>query len=412
MRKAYFTLMAIALMALMPQSMQATVDHGGPVRMWTVPTVYEVDKPVTFYFDMTDAGFKEGVDLYLWCWNPSEPDAGNWENSSDFAKLTYNGDNVYSITMTPTKYFSQGASTMSEQEVYNTCQTDDWPGFWARLKTKDGGEESDVFQAPDSRATWKEFKSSGDAYRFYATAFQGNSLSLTSAFTLNRPLTIVFNPDVFQVGGKTMTDFARQGGFGGFKLHSGLNDWTFLQGVKVWIDGCMSKTDIVKLTNGCYAISMTSPYDYYSWNYADDGTQASTGLSADEQIDNLAWLVVGILNNDWGGTSPDQLAKAGTAEVYPDPVFSTFPSKVSALDILTLTRRYNGKRDGELTYKIEAGSKTITGIMSGSRDSRKASVDLLDELKDVNASSMKLTITNAAGATLISTEIPLVTVDQ
>ncbi len=412
MKKSFFTLFALAVMALLPQSMLAVVDHGGPQRMWTVPTVFEVDKPVTFYFDMTDAGFKEGVDLYLWCWNPSEPDAGNWENSSDFAKLTYNGDNVYSITMTPTKYFSQGASTMSEQDVYNTCQTDDWPGFWARLKTKDGAEESDVFQAPDSRATWKEFKASGDAYRFYATAFQGNTLALTSAFTLNKALTIVFNPDVFTVGGKTMTEFAKQSGFGGFKLHSGLNDWTYLQGVKVWIDGCMQKTDIAKQTNGYYTISMTSPFDYYSWNYADDGSRASTGLTADEQIDNLAWLVVGILNNDWGGTCPDQLTKAGTAEVYPDPVFSYFPTKVSALDILTLTRRYNGKRDGDLTYKIVAGGKTITGTMTGSRDRRSASINLLDELQGVNASSMTLTITNAAGSQLISTEIPLVTVDQ
>ena len=25
-----------------------TIDHGAPQRMWTVPTVFEVDKPVTF----------------------------------------------------------------------------------------------------------------------------------------------------------------------------------------------------------------------------------------------------------------------------------------------------------------------------------------------------------------------------
>lgn len=54
-----------------------TIDHAGPYRMWTVPAVFSVDEPVTFYFDMTDSGFKEGADLYLWCWNPSEPDAGN-----------------------------------------------------------------------------------------------------------------------------------------------------------------------------------------------------------------------------------------------------------------------------------------------------------------------------------------------
>ena len=80
-------------------------------------------------------------------------------------------------------------------------------------------------------------------------------------------------------------------------------------------------------------------------------------MAADEQIDNMAWLVVGILNGDWGGTSPDQTTKAGTAEVYPDPVFTMFPTKVSAMDILTLIRQYNGKRDGVLTWTLEAGNK-------------------------------------------------------
>ncbi len=412
MKKIFFTFIISMVMLLSSQTALAIVDHGGPQRMWTVPTVFSVDEPVTFYFDMTDAGFKDGIDLYFWCWNPSEPDAGNWENSSDFAKLTYVGDNIYSMSITPTKYFSQGASTISETDVYNTCQTDDWPGFWCRLKTKDGSEESDVFQALDSRSTWKAFAQSNKAYQFFATSFTGNTLNLSESFTLNKALTIVFNPDLFTIGGKTMTEFAKQSGFGGFKLHSGLNDWTFLQGVKVWIDGCMTKTGINKLTNGYYEISMTSPYDYYSWNYADDGSHASTGLTADEQIDNLAWLVVGILNNDWGGTSTDQLNKAGTAEVYPDPVFSYFPTKVSAKDIITLIRKYNGKRDGVLSYKIVAGSKTFTGTISGTRDKRQVSVNLLDELSGTDASSMTLTITNEAGTTLISAEIPLVTVDE
>jgi hypothetical protein len=412
MKKTFYTLIALLVMALLPQSAFADpIDHGAPLRMWTVPTVFSVDEPVTFYFDMTDTGFKEGVDLYLWCWNPTEPDAGHWENSSDFAKLTYVGDNVYSMTITPTKYFSNGTGK-TEQDIYNTCQTDDWPGFWCRLKTKDGSEESGVFQAPDSRATWKEFAASGEACKFYSTSFTGNTLTLTDKFTLNRALTIVFNPDLFTVGSKSMTEFAKQSGFGGFKLHSGLNDWTFLQGVKVWIPGCMSKTDIHKLTNGYYTISMTSPYDYYSWNYADDGSQASTNLAADEQIDNLAWLMVGIQNNDWGGTSANQTTKAGSAEVYPDPQFSFFPTKVSKEDIITFIRKYNGKRDGELTWTLTAGSKTFTGKMDGSRDKRQGAANLLKELAGTNVSSMTLTITNAAGTTLVSTDIPLVTVDE
>ena len=416
MKKSLFHFyIGLLLAVLLPQQSLADdpVTRKAPNRMWTVPTVFEVDQPVTFYFDMTDAGFREGVDLYLWCWNPSEPDAGNWENSSDFAKLTYEGDNIYSMTMTPTKYFSSGAaSDKTEQDIYNLCQTDDWPGFWARLKTKDGSEQSDVFQAPDSRQTWKAFKESGKAVQFYSAQFQGNTLNLTDKFTLDKALTIVFNPDVFTVGGKTMTEFAAQAGFGGFKLHSGLNDWTYLQGVKVWIPDCMEKTDIKKQTNGIYTLSMKTVWDYYSYQYADDGSRQDNNLAADEQIDNMAWLVVGILNGDWGGTSPDQTTKAGTAEVYPDPVFTMFPTKVSAMDILTLIRQYNGKRDGVLTWTLEAGNKKFSGKMNGTRDKRQASVNLIKELAGTSASTMKLTISNEAGATLLTTDIPLVTPDE
>ena len=416
MKKSLFHFyIGLLLAVLLPQQSLANdpVTRKAPNRMWTVPTVFEVDQPVTFYFDMTDAGFREGVDLYLWCWNPSEPDAGNWENSSDFAKLTYEGDNIYSMTMTPTKYFSSGAaSDKTEQDIYNLCQTDDWPGFWARLKTKDGSEQSDVFQAPDSRQTWKAFKESGNAVQFYSAQFQGNTLNLTDKFTLDKALTIVFNPDVFTVGGKTMTKFAAQAGFGGFKLHSGLNDWTYLQGVKVWIPDCMEKTDIKKQTNGMYTLSMKTVWDYYSYQYADDGSRQDNNLAADEQIDNMAWLVVGILNGDWGGTSPDQTTKAGTAEVYPDPVFTMFPTKVSAMDILTLIRQYNGKRDGVLTWTLEAGNKKFSGKMNGTRDKRQASVNLIKELAGTSASTMKLTISNEAGATLLTTDIPLVTPDE
>jgi hypothetical protein len=232
------------------------------------------------------------------------------------------------------------------------------------------------------------------------------STGFTEAFTLGNPLTIVFNPDLFQVGGVSMTEFAQRAGFGGFKLHSGLNDWTYLQGVKVWIPGCMDKVAIRPLSNGCYSISMTSPYDYYSWQYADDGSRQDNGLESDAQVENLAWLVVGIVNGDWGGTSPDQNTKAGSAAPYPDPVFSVFPSRLSTRDILTLTREYNERTSGDLTYTITAGSKTITGTMTGVRDKREATIDLVSQLAGVSASELHLVVTNAKGATLIDTSHP------
>ena len=90
---------AIVLMCtLLPTKLWAQVEAGSPYKIWTDPVVYRASDQVTWYFDMTDTKFKAGEDLYLWSWAPSEPDAGNWDSSSDFAKLTYLGDNIYAMT--------------------------------------------------------------------------------------------------------------------------------------------------------------------------------------------------------------------------------------------------------------------------------------------------------------------------
>ena len=335
------------MMLLMAINLKASTKVGTPV-CWTVPAVFTPDQEVTFYYDVTDVGFPEGVDLYLWAWQPSEPDAGNGDNSSEFAKLTYLGDNIYCKTMVPTEYFHTTVDAMTNA---------DWPGFWQQLKTKRDDLWSTEFVAPDSRQEWETIKKNADQGVF---VYSGKKVkNFTDKWTLNEPLTFVFNPKVFTVGGKTMEDFSTTTGFDGFKIHSGMDDWTYKQRVKVWIPGCMEKTNVQKLSNGYYSWSMTSPYDYYSWNYADDGTKASTGLESDYEPTNIAWLMVGIVNGDWGGTCADQSTKAGQAVPYPDPSFSYFPTKLTANDILTLTRLYNGKLDGDLNCKIIAGNKEL-----------------------------------------------------
>ena len=386
-----------------------TVDHGGPVAMWTVPAVFSVDQKVTFYFDMTDSGFKPGTDLYLWCWNPSEPDAGNWENSSDFAHLDYQGDNIYTMTMVPTEYFSSGAASgKTPQEIYDYCQTADWPGFWCRLKTKDGSEESDVFQAPDSRSEWTEIAESSDDYYVYSgiksTGFKPN-------FTLDKPLTILFDGDKFTVGGKTMNEFAQTAGFESFNLHSGLNDWTYLQGVKVWIADCLNKTKIEKLSNGFWSISMTTPADYWGWQYADDGSEMSNNLEPDAEIENLAWLVVGIVNGDWGGTCADHSTKAGTAAPYPDPILTIFPSRFTLSDIITISRQWNERTSGVLQYIITVGNKAVEGSMKGSRDKYSATVSLLGNFDGLNATEIEIVVKNESGAEVERKTLQLYTED-
>lgn len=399
MRKIFMKMMLLAMTIVIPSAVKADTELSGTPKVWTVPAVFAADEEVTFYYDVTDVGFEPGVDLYLWAWQPTEPDAGNGGNSSDFAKLDYLGDNIYKKTMVPTEYFHTGVEAFEDAN---------WPGFWQKLKTKNGEYWCGAFAAPDNRTEWEAFKKSGNEYQIFSGK---KSTGYSDKFALNEPMTIVFNPDLFKVNGITMSEFAKKPGFGGFKLHSGLNDWTFQEGVKVWIDAAMKKVDIHKLANGYYSISMESPYQYYGNVYDDSGNLKSTGLETDTEIENLAWLVVGIVNNDWGGTSPDMSAKAGTATPYPDPIFTVFPTRFSSKDIITLTREYNERTAGELGYKITAGSKIITGTMSGVRDKRQATVNLNKELKGTSVEQIAVEVTKENGQTVVETTIPIVTPD-
>ena len=148
MKKTAIYLRMLLMAMTFALNSKASTKVGTPV-CWTVPAVFTPDQEVTFYYDVTDVGFPEGVDLYLWAWQPSEPDAGNGDNSSEFAKLTYLGDNIYCKTMVPTEYFHTTVDAMTNA---------DWPGFWQQLKTKRDDLWSTEFAAPDSRQEWETIK--------------------------------------------------------------------------------------------------------------------------------------------------------------------------------------------------------------------------------------------------------------
>ena len=236
MKKVLFALMCLFPLALFADG----VELPNAPKCWTVPAVFTADEEVTFYYDMTDVGFQEGVDLYLWAWQPTEPDAGHGGNSSDFAKLEYLGNNIYKKTMVPTEYFHCDVAKFEDAN---------WPGFWQRLKTKDGSMWSGVFAAPDSRSEFEAFKKSGAGIQFFSGK---KSAGFTEKFALDDPLTVLFNPDVYKLGGKTMTELAKDADFVTFGVHSGLNDWTVLQTLDVWRPAVLAKAGLKKLSNGLY----------------------------------------------------------------------------------------------------------------------------------------------------------------
>lgn len=419
MRKNILTcLMAIAA-ALLTATSLASTKVGTP-KVWTVPAVWTADEEVTFYYDVTDVGFPEGADLYLWAWNPSEPDAGNGDNSSDFARLTYRGDNIYTITMVPTEYFGVDKSAFED---------DSWAGLWQQLKTKRDDVWSTEFAAPDNRTEIKDFLASGSGVKFYS----GSNHSYTEKFNLTQPLSVLFNGDAYKMAdGRTLNEIARDPDFVQYGAHSGLSgtyngedmDWNPQQTLDVWRPMTLRKTGLKSLGNGLWKWDVETPAEYYSYNWGDgeEGAAQKTptlfgtdpDAKTDYQCDALKYIIVEVVKdaagaNQWGATSGDQEQKAGTAEAYPDPAFSYFPTRFCALDIVTLIRQYNAKTDGALEYTITAGPATIKGIMDGTRDKRQASVNLMKELAgETSATQLQITITNAKGAVVVSQTIPLV----
>lgn len=369
----YFSGILFALVLMMlPQVSSATEDAGVPAKIWTYPVVYALDQQVTWYFDMTGTNFSEGQDLYLWAWSPSEPDAGNFDNSSEFAKLEYVGDMVWKKTLTPTKYFNTTVANIESSA-----------GFWMRLKGKGNEKQSEVIQAPWSVGDIKTFKESGNAVQIYPEKFY-----------IDQPLSLLVNANLVWTG-------AVQGGLAGeeIHLHSGLNN--FAEGAIVeyqaWIPEVSAKTKLTPIGDNIYKIDFI-PREYF-------------GVDEDFVMENIEFLFPA---KDW--------AKVGTAEggknfvvlapgvvAPPDPVFYFFPQKFTQYDILTLVRKNNEKKSQGLIYTIVAGGKTITGEFTGKAEEMRAYVNLLQGLAGAtNLDKINLEVKDKNGSEILKTDIPLV----
>ena len=406
----------------------AQTELGNP-KVYTVPAVFYPTDEVTFYFDMADAGFKEGEELYWWVWQPTEPDAGNWENSSDFAKLEYLGDNMYKKTFVPVDYFFQNQSRFATKQDLLAFMEQDWgeAGYWSRLKTKDG-------QA--------DFAATGAEYGVFAG---DKTTGYTEKWTMNKPLSILFNGDVQKIEGRTLNEWASDGDFKFFGTHAGLHGFytdandevieydfsdppapNLNQQFNVWRPGCIEKTSLKNIGNGVWRWNVTIPQEYFCYNPVNADEDAREYILTDMGIDqNGTWapnpdfvasfvaqeLKFGIVVNEWAHSGWGFEFKAGTAEAYPDPSFSTFPSRITLKDILTLTRQYNERTAGELTYQITAGGKTVTGVMEGNRDRRSVTVNLTDEFAGINASELQISVLNVKGAEVETRTITLATED-
>lgn len=375
--KNILSVFLLIITLIIPLKGLATDEVGDPAKVWTYPVVYALDEEVTWFFDMSGTTFSEGMDLYLWAWSPSEPDAGNFDNSSEFAKLEYVGNMVWKKTLIPTSYFG-----MSVASIENSA------GFWMRLKGKGNELQSGVIQAPWSVSELKTFSESGNAVQIFPEKFY-----------LDSPLSILVNPSKLWVGGRQgeIVDGAE------VFMHSGLNN--FAEGAIVEANmgdpALMKKTKLKRVGPNLYKMDMT-PREYY-------------GVGEDFVMTNIECLFP---TRDWAQVGMNEAGNfifyAPEAIIPPDPVFSFFPQKFTIYDILTLIRINNEASSKGLEYTITAGDKVISGDFAGSKTEMKAYINLLNELEGVSTTIEKITLSvkDKNGASIVQTDIPLIPISE
>lgn len=350
------------LFVMLLPSFVTAQEAAGPIgAISSFPVVYKYDEEVTWYFDLSGTTFAPESDLFMWMWSPTEPDAGNWENSSDFAKLTYEGDMVWSFTLTPTEYFSVTPEAIAASA-----------GFWFRLKDRTGSKQSDVAQV---------------AYTSFTSFYTANEIirAYPEAPVLDEGLSILFNSNlVAGFADATSVHF-----------HSGLNNWAVLQEYQAWLPEIVEKTKLKNMGGGFYKMDLI-PSEYYN---TEDGFI----------MDNIVFLMV---KDNWAGTSPDQILHAGEYIPPPPPEFRFFPMQISKKDFLGIIRKNNEPGVNRLLYTITAADRVISGEFAGGVSEIKGFVNLVSELNGIpNLNEIHVLVKDNNNRTISDTTIPLKTVD-
>lgn len=392
MKKIISVLIVFCAMLVSVKGMAAD----SPSNVWTYPTLFNYDEEVTWYFDLSGTTVQEGVDLYLWAWQPSEPDAGNFANSSDFAKLEYEGNMIWKKTLIPTQYFK-----VTVDQIWNHTET----AFYMLLKTKDGGYATGTVAIAFPHLFFNTFKSSGKDVQIVTNIYKDSEAKsdvLEDKFYIDEPLTMLVNADLLWSGGVQ--------GFTGeeLHLHAGLNnfDTNAFAEYQAWIPEVSEKTRLRKVKDNIYKLDMV-PRTYF-------GPNNIPPLADDYVMENIEFLFPA---KDWtkvyAGKDGNIIIYAPDAPIPPDPVFYFFPQKFSQYDILTMVRTNNEKGSQGLEYTLTAGSKVITGEFTGSLTEMRAYVDLLTQLSGLGElTKVNLEVKDKNGKEIIKTDIPLVPVSE
>ena len=349
-----------------------------PTSTWSYPIIWNIDEQVTWYFDLTGTNFSAGQDIYMWVWQPSEPDAGNWTNSSDFAKLKYEpakGNMVWSFTLTPTAYFKKTVADFATFDNY----------FWMLLKSKDGATVTGAFNVMCPRVQVGTFKTSGAALQVFP-----------SNFGIDTPVSILVNTSKSFVNGVV-------GGMAGkdsIFFESGINN--FLDAHFLFDPNIVSthaKTAMKKMATNVYKIDMI-PYQYF-------------GISQSLSFDNLTFFLWALDGTKGTADASGKNYLIGNTNL---PVVSYFPQKFCQYDILTITRTNNEKSASSVIYTFTAGTTKFTGNLTGSTNTMSATINLMEKIGSLSGlTKLNLTITVVKGTNTVevyNSDLPLVPLSE
>ena len=76
----------------------------------TIPSSFTAEDQVKIIIDVSNVpNLRDKEPLYMWTWAPGEPPSGNgsWDNSNEDRKLTKEGPNKWSITLTPSSFYGK-----------------------------------------------------------------------------------------------------------------------------------------------------------------------------------------------------------------------------------------------------------------------------------------------------------------
>jgi len=353
--------MAMMCMAPLAKGQQTIAD---PDRMWTVPAIYTMDEPVTWNFDFASAEqLNDGEPLYLWIWAPTNPTGAP-------IPLTYSGERIWSITFTPTDFFG-----MTVEELWANTEN-----FYFLLRNLDANKLTGTLSLPKQDAV-KSFVESGEQFAF-----------APSDFRLGSTLSILFNANL-------VADFLPAPA--SVHLHAGLNDWDAKQEFQAWLPDVREKTAFRHIGNGIYKKDII-PESYF-------------GVTDEYEMENLVFLAVKYNGNDaqpdWAGASPDfRIIAPGVPEPLP-PALSFFPLKISARDVLVITRD-NNIRGQRLSYTITGGSKTISGNLEGNMARQRAYINIQKEFSGQTIDKIHLLIKDQNGVAIYNQDMALMKEDD